>query len=80
MIADRAEHLDLPSDEILRLLTDGNLLHVIDLDDWLRPFYYDPKNRKWYFDSDDVSSYIELINQLNTTYRAQKANEAMGNH
>lgn len=80
MIADRAEHLDLLESEIIRKLTYGELFHVIDIEDWLRPFYYDPKNRKWYFDSDDVSSYIELINQLNTTYRAQKANEAVGNY
>lgn len=80
MIADRAEHLDLPAAEILRRLTYGELLHVIDIEDWLRPFYLDPKNRKWYFDNDEVSSYTSLINDLNKTYRAYKADEAVGNY
>lgn len=80
MIADRAEHLDLPASEALRKLSYGELYHVIDLEDWLRPFYYDPKNYKWYFDRDDVSCYIELINALNKTYRATKANDSVGNN
>lgn len=80
MIAERAEYLDLPTSEVLRLLSNGTLLSIVDLDDWFRPFYFDPKNYKWYFDRDDVFSYIQLINQLNTTYRAYKANEAVGNY
>ena len=80
MIADIAEHLELPASEVLRQLTYGELFHVIDLEDWLRPFYYDPKNRKWYLDREDVSCYIEQINKLNITYRANKANEAVGSN
>jgi hypothetical protein len=80
MIADRAEVLDLPASEILRKLSYGELFHVYDLGDWLRPYYYDPKNRKWYFDRDDVFNYTILINDLNKTYRANKANEAVGNY
>jgi hypothetical protein len=80
MIADVASHLDLPASEVLRKLSYGELYHVIDLEDWLRPYYYDPKNHKWYFDSDEVSCYIELINALNKTYRANKANEAVGSN
>jgi hypothetical protein len=80
MIADRAEVLDLPVSEVLRKLSYGELFHVYDLGDWLRTFYYDPKSAKWYFDNDEVFSYIDLINQLNKTYRANKANEAVGNY
>ncbi len=80
MIADVAEHLDLPASEVLRKLSYGELYHVIDLEDWMRPYYYDPKNRKWYFDKDDVFNYTILINDLNKTYRANKANEAVGNY
>lgn len=80
MIADVAEHLDLPASEILRLLTNVELLHVIDTEDWLRPYYHNPKTYKWYFDNDEVSCYIELINALNKTYKAHKANEAVGSN
>ena len=58
MIADRADHLDLSASEILRLLSSGALLNVVDVNDWLRPFYWDPKNKKWYFDNDEVSYSI----------------------
>lgn len=74
MIADIAEHLDLPASEVLRKLEYGELYLVVDLQDWLRPFYWDPKTFKWYFDRDDVSCYIEQVIKLNTTYRANKAN------
>jgi hypothetical protein len=80
MIANVAARLDLSASEVLRKLTEGELLHVIDIQDWLRPFYFDPKASKWYFDNEEVSCYISLINQLNTTYRANKANEAVGSN
>jgi hypothetical protein len=80
VIADRANHLDLPASEVLRKLAYGELYNVHDIDDWLRPFYWDPKTYKWYFDRDDVSCYIELINYLNRTHRANRTNEAVGNN
>lgn len=80
MIADRAEHLDLPASEILRRLASGELLNVIDTQDWLRPFYWDPITKQFYFDNDEVSSYIELINYLNRTHRARQKHEALGSN
>lgn len=71
MIAECAEHLELPTSEILRKLAYDELLNVVDIEDWFRPFYWDPKTHKWYFDNEDVFSYIELINRLNQNYRVK---------